>query len=210
MFVVYSPEGQSFIGAAHHLPVLRVDPSTRVQQTPKSGLDDMSREPDHSNPRFQAGQALKHYQQTQKGETTRHVVVKVAEIMSSPVHTVLPDTLLDAVWESLQIHRIHYLPVVAEGQLLGICSKSDVLKHILVKPNAEAQVAENLRVAEIMQSQVVTATLDTEIRQIAMALSEYQIGALPIMDLQGQLVGIVTLADLVRRLSQEPPIELYV
>jgi acetoin utilization protein AcuB len=210
MFVVYSPEGQSFIGAAHNLPVLKVDPATRVPETSKAGLEDMNMEPDHSNPRFQADQALKHYRQTQQGQQERHVAVKVAEIMSSPVHTVEPDALLDGAWAMLQRHEIYYLPVVTEGRLLGICSKSDVLKKIIVAPGGEAEIAQNLRVAEIMQPEVVTATLETEIRQIAMALTQYHIGALPIMDQQGQLVGIVTLADLVRRLSQEPPIELYV
>ncbi|MDG6777784.1 CBS domain-containing protein [Thiomicrorhabdus sp. zzn3] len=210
MFVVYSPEGQSFIGAAHNLPALKVDPARRVTESPKTELADMNMEPDHSNPYFQRQLALKQYQRAQKPAGDRHVVVKVAEIMIQPVTTVTPEATITEAWNIMQQQDINHLPVVGEAGLVGICAQGDLLKKAILNDAGELEDIRVSRIAEVMQNQVVTARPETEIRQVAMALTQYHIGALPIVSEKGEVVGIVTLSDLVRRLSQEPPVEIYV
>ncbi|MDG6773201.1 CBS domain-containing protein [Thiomicrorhabdus sp. ZW0627] len=210
MFVVYSPEGQSFIGAAHNLPVLKVDPSMRVTQAKKAGLDDMSLEPDHSNPYFQKNEALKKYQNVQKSGGDRRRSVKVSELMSSPVVTIDSEALIEDAWNLMVEREIHHLPVIFNEQLAGICSKSDVLQRIILDENGNIEEARGDVVGRIMNPQVITTRPETEIREIALALTQYRIGALPVMDQQEHLIGIVTLTDLVKHLSQRPPVGLYV
>lgn len=53
-----------------------------------------------------------------------------SEVMSSPVHTVDEFDLSDEVMELFRKHRIHHLPVVREGKLLGIITPSDVIRYL--------------------------------------------------------------------------------
>ncbi|WP_373018843.1 HPP family protein [Thiomicrorhabdus sp.] len=210
MFVVYSPEGQSFIGAAQNLPALKVDPAKRVTQPKKAGLEDMSLEPDHSNPYFQKEEALRKYQNIQSSGGDRRRSVKVSELMSSPVVTIRSDVLIEDAWNLIVARKIHHLPVVSDGKLVGICSKSDVLQRIILDEAGNVEEARVDVVERIMNPQVITTRPGTEIQEIAMALTRYHIGALPVMDQQENLVGIVTLTDLAKHLSQRSPVGLYV
>ncbi|KFA94265.1 hypothetical protein Q664_04220 [Archangium violaceum Cb vi76] len=54
----------------------------------------------------------------------------VEEVMTSPVHTVNEFDLTDKVMELFRQHRIHHLPVVREGKLLGMITPSDVIRYL--------------------------------------------------------------------------------
>ena len=53
------------------------------------------------------------------------------------------------------------------------------------------------QIGEIMDSNPVTVTPDTSVEDVVAALREHQLPGLPVVDADGQLVGIVTEADLV-------------
>ncbi|MFE8597422.1 CBS domain-containing protein [Archangium gephyra] len=54
----------------------------------------------------------------------------VEEVMTSPVHTVNEFDLTDKVMELFRQHRIHHLPVVREGKLLGMITPADVIRYL--------------------------------------------------------------------------------
>ncbi|MGN6848203.1 MAG: CBS domain-containing protein [Sphingomicrobium sp.] len=63
----------------------------------------------------------------------------VGQVMSSPAITVAPDT---GVLEALALitqRRIRHLPVVEEGQIRGIVSIGDLVKHRMERIEAEAE-----------------------------------------------------------------------
>ena len=209
MFVVFSPEGQNLVGAVQNLPVLKVDPATRVNQANQVGLDTMNLEPDHSDAHFQQDKALKQYQEV-KHANERKLIVKAFEVMTSPVITSTPETSLYDAWDLMQQHNIHHIPVLNAGLLVGIFSKSDLLNRVILNDERQIVEAHSQHVADIMRDEVVATEPDTDIREVAVALTKYAIGALPIVTSNQALLGIVTLSDLVKRLSQTPPIELYI
>ena len=53
------------------------------------------------------------------------------------------------------------------------------------------------RISEIMDLDPVTVAPDTSVEDVVAALSEHEVPGLPVVDADGQLVGIVTEADLV-------------
>lgn len=59
---------------------------------------------------------------------------RVADLMSPPTFVVEEDTPIAAVAEMLVQHRIHRVPVVAEGRLVGILSTLDLVA-LLAKPS---------------------------------------------------------------------------
>jgi len=65
---------------------------------------------------------------TVKGRTARDTPVK--EVMTGKVIYVTPDTELNEVMTIMTAERIRHVPVLREGELLGIVSIGDVVKQI--------------------------------------------------------------------------------
>jgi CBS domain-containing protein len=61
----------------------------------------------------------------------------VGAIMTSPVHTALPDATLDELMVLMTEQRIRHVPVVVEGRLTGIVSIGDVVKHRIEELQSE-------------------------------------------------------------------------
>ena len=62
----------------------------------------------------------------------------VARVMSSPAITADPDTDVMAALALMTKRRIRHLPVVESGELLGIVSIGDLVKHRMERIEAEA------------------------------------------------------------------------
>ena len=197
MFMVYSPEGQSFIGAAQNLPVLRVDPAKRINKVEDTSLDEVKVDVKDSSAHAQKKEALNAYKQNQQSKK-RRVIVKVAEIMSSPVISVQSNASLENAWYLMEVDN-----------LVGICSQTDLLARMVIGREGQIEGVKRETVLQVMHPQVVTTSADTEIRHVAQALTEYEIDSLVIMNEYQKVIGIVTEKDLISRLAQEPPIEIY-
>ncbi|MDR5867491.1 CBS domain-containing protein [Halomonas koreensis] len=60
-----------------------------------------------------------------------------------------------------------------------------------------------MRAADVMTPHVITVSPDSEVRQIASLLLEHGISAVPVVDDDQRLLGIVSEGDLIRRLENE-------
>lgn len=211
MFVVYSPEGRNYISAGQPLPDLKVDRSQKVLAEGDSEMDQFTlpaksregRDPKSHN-------AIEQYQQVQS-PTERQVVVKVAEIMSQPVMTIEQEATITQAWERMQQSNVHHLPVVNEtGRLIGLLTHIEILQRVITNPKGMIEEAMPETVADVMIREVITTKVETDIRKVAFVMSEYAVGCLPIMSEQEDVIGVVTLSDIVRRLAELPPLEIYV
>ncbi len=158
--------------------------------------------------------ALQAYAETARPRE-RQPALHAHQIMSSPVTTLMPETTIVEAWGVFREHRFRHIPVVdGEGRLVGIVADRDLLRYAAlngrIPPYGPDSPEARTPIARLMKQQVLTATPDTEIRQIAQVLIEQHIGAMPIMDYRGALVGIVTRSDILRALVTHAPLELWV
>lgn len=56
-----------------------------------------------------------------------------------------------------------------------------------------------LTARDVMTKDVVTVTLETSIRELAGLITAHRIGSIPVLDSEGNLVGIVTESDLIEQ-----------
>lgn len=63
---------------------------------------------------------------------------KVADAMSAPAVTVEPDTEVLSALALITRRRIRHLPVIEHGQLVGIVSIGDLVKHRIDRMEAES------------------------------------------------------------------------
>ncbi|MGB8632707.1 MAG: CBS domain-containing protein [Xanthobacteraceae bacterium] len=147
--------------------------------------------------------------------------MKARDVMVSPVITVKPDSTVKEVAKTLVDRHISAVPVVDDaGKLVGIISEGDLMHRAeigterryrwwprLVRGDASVPLgyikAHASRVADIMTRNVFTATPETPLDEIAVLLERNSIKRVPIV-LDGQLVGIVSRANLVQALATMP------
>jgi CBS domain-containing protein len=145
------------------------------------------------------------------GSTEERRPMRVAELMTTDVLTVGPETSLKDVAELLAARGISGAPVVdASGRLLGVVSEADILAKER-RPPRQSRLAQVLgysraldpKAAARTAGQAMTApalTIGAERRADAAAalMLDRGVNRLPVVDRDGVLVGIVTRADLVR------------
>ena len=112
----------------------------------------------------------------------------VASWMSSPVHTVAPETLAADAVTLLRRHAIRHLPVLEGTQVVGVVTDRDL-----------RGTAGNTPIRSIMSQPVTVVTPRTGIDRAARLLFDQRIGCLPVVE-DGRLVGILTQTDAVAAL----------
>jgi CBS domain-containing protein len=116
--------------------------------------------------------------------------ITVCDLMRERVaYVTVPGTRED-VLEVFQQKHVSGVPVVKEGKVIGVVTRQDLLRN----PNEE-------QLALLMTRNPVTIAPDTTLKDAAKLLRDYGIRRLPVVE-DGQLVGIVTVADFIREIAK--------
>jgi CBS-domain-containing membrane protein len=85
----------------------------------------------------------------------------------------------------------HHLPVVdAGGQLVGIVAQRDMMVAATRHHNAPVEIA------EVMHRPVVSTQPDVQVVEVARLMMSQNIGCLPVVDANMNLLGVITERDL--------------
>lgn len=101
-------------------------------------------------------------------------------------------TVFEAISE-MAAKGVGALLVMSDGQLLGIISERDYTRKVILTGHS----SKDMRVFEIMTSDVTTATAEETVEGAMRLMTERRIRHLPIVD-GGQVVGVVSIGDLVK------------
>lgn len=143
---------------------------------------------------YQPGKPFAGAERRKHGLTARQLLV-------SPVYiTTLQSTLRSAA-SQMREHGIHHLVVTdADRRPLGLLSTPDLIPY----------GDESLQpVADACQRQIVVAALETELSLLAHTFVTYPVRAIPVVDPDGQLAGIITRTDLLRLLINNARVESW-
>lgn len=130
---------------------------------------------------------------------------KLSKIMSSPVITASTKDSMSVIKELFATHNIHHIPIIgSQKQLVGIISKSDYHKILhsltLFKSNKSEQynnaVLQSLLVEDVMTQQLATLKMDDTVATAVAYFRENLFHAIPILDHENKLAGIVSTFDL--------------
>jgi CBS domain-containing protein len=69
---------------------------------------------------------------------------EVHEIMTPDVTTCMPADRIDDVMKLMTAHRVRHLPVMEDGELIGLVSIGDLVKHRLDEKEQEAAVLRDI------------------------------------------------------------------
>jgi CBS domain-containing protein len=118
------------------------------------------------------------------------ITLTAQDVMTRTVITVSPETRVEDAAGLMAKHRITGLPVLDEtGAVVGMISDFDVI-------GKRGRV-----VGDIMTTQLVSVSPDTDLDEIGHILSSRHIRRLPVVQ-AARLVGIITRGDLIKRIAQ--------
>lgn len=136
---------------------------------------------------------------------------EVRELMRMSVITAAPVAPIGDIVDVFRRRRIRHLPIVSDGQLLGIVSDRDVRRALGwasvhdMQSEARGRVEEAgpaRTAADIMHRNVVTVAPATPLGDAVARMLERRIHSLPVVTDEG-VVGIVTQTDFVKAIARE-------
>lgn len=111
-------------------------------------------------------------------------------------------SVLDAI--KLMAERAVGSLVVMEGdELKGIVTERDYARKVIIKGRA----SETTRVAEIMTSEVRTATIDQAVNDCMQLMTNMKIRHLPVVD-DERIIGMISIGDLVQAIIESQQEEI--
>lgn len=124
----------------------------------------------------------------------------ISSIMSTRLVTVHPLTTLSEVQELFDRHQIHHLPVVRYREIIGMISHTDLQRF----PLKQQQSGQDRKAEDIMTVGLAKVNSTDTLRTAIEVFKLNRFHALPVVDDDAELVGIVTTHDLIKALSEEP------
>tara|TARA_R110002167_G_scaffold82282_3_gene224540 strand:+ start:1214 stop:1879 length:666 start_codon:yes stop_codon:yes gene_type:complete len=129
--------------------------------------------------------------------------VLISQIMTSPVFTLPVGASVEEAFEQFHSHHVRHLAVIDRNDRChGVVSEYNLLRRGS-QFNQEGPTRASLTIEGAYPTQLIAATPDTSIHQVAITFLKRHLSNMPVIDESGQLVGIVTHTDLVHMVANE-------
>jgi CBS domain-containing protein len=217
MFHIYSVAGREFAGSLEQLrqstavsavaALRRASAVARGEDAPASALGEAPAGTPRGAAALAAYGAIAHHPE-------RQPLTRVADVMRRPAHTLPARLSVRDAWRRLQQLRISQAPVVDEaGALVGLAGRAELLPPGIVDGMATDPTRWlgllDQPVAQVMWSPIVSAAPDTDLRRLAALLLDTGLPGLPVTDEPGQVIGFVSRSDLLRAMTNDPPLDVW-
>jgi acetoin utilization protein AcuB len=132
----------------------------------------------------------------------------VSKIMTKDLLCVQEDDTLSVVKTIFQKHRIHHIPVLKDGTLVGMLSKSDfsLFKNGFNETYVDKMIEEvrlnNYTARDIMTTKLARLNQDDRINVALEIFRENLFHAIPVVD-GDMIVGMLTTYDIIKALADD-------
>lgn len=133
--------------------------------------------------------------------------MKIASFMVQKVITGSPNEGLRQAFFKMRAHRVRHLPVVDHHMnLLGIVSDRDLRRPNWVDEAPDVahyyNLDDDLELKDVMNSNVVTVYAYEPLQRAVHLLREHRVGALPVLNRDDKVAGIISANDLLGVLEE--------
>lgn len=132
----------------------------------------------------------------------RSEIVHTYQLMTHPVITIYSSETIGHTYQEMLKHRVNQFPVISpQLEIVGLINRLEVIDANYQKPQNA--------ITDIMQTEVITIDPVSDVRRAAQAMYDYKLSALPVVNEQDHLVGIITKTDILKALIKDPPLSLW-
>jgi len=129
----------------------------------------------------------------------------IDQSMIRKVITIDPEAGIPEAKEKMRQYRIHSLPVIdTERNLVGIVTDRDVRSawpsdlFSVEETLRQKERSAELKIKDIMTADPVTVSPANTLQDALLLMQKIHVGALPVVDRDGKIAGIISLRDLLR------------
>lgn len=122
------------------------------------------------------------------------------QVMASPLVTIAPDRPMVDASHLMETHHVRHLAVSEGKEIIGLISVRDLVKYFVEADTGAARALDNVYrpLSVLMQTSIETIGSEETMVAAATRMAEKRIGSLFVRE-AGEMVGIVTESDLVRK-----------
>jgi len=209
MFAMYDDDGLNFRSSIDHLyNVHEIAPSQKLKNKVKDEDHKQSFQESLDEGKI-TKEATDAYKQMNNLDT-RVDIYHVEQIMSRQVITVTDDKSIKECYELMKEHTIQQLPIITENQLhlKGIITRHDILKYLLEDLElSEERIEEPIET--IASKKIITTDPISDIRRVSQVMLDFNLNAIPVVNANDILVGIVSRNDIVKAVASLPHFQLW-
>lgn len=208
MFAIYKNGSIGFRSTADNLYNLKnIDELSEARLKPDEGfiqlLNDENKEENKNK-----NVAINKYKKMANIDTSE-LVYHIKDIMTKDcIYIDIQSTVNDA-YDSLNKLDIDQMPVVSFGKkIIGMISKKMIL-DLLMDDIENSKYILNKKIDDIKLLEIITADPISDIRRVAKVMVDFKLDAIPIVEENDVLVGIVSKTDIIKAISHLPSLQLW-
>ncbi|MEJ6577552.1 MAG: CBS domain-containing protein [Actinomycetota bacterium] len=120
------------------------------------------------------------------------------------VQTIDPDATIEVLSQALSVLKIGALVVSNNGKkIMGIVSERDIVQALAI----HIHDIDKIYVRDIMTVNVMTCTKDSTIAELMALMTDKRIRHVPVVDVEGELLSIISIGDVVKSYVSEIDLE---
>ncbi len=125
--------------------------------------------------------------------------IMTTEYISFPENMVVEDAIRRLRELATEAETVYYVYVVdEENKLIGVLSLRELIAS-----------ADGTRLSEFMRKSVIQVPVDMDQEEVARVVSKYDLLAVPVVDNQNRLLGIITVDDIIDVIEEEATEDIY-
>jgi CBS domain-containing protein len=133
--------------------------------------------------------------------------MRIQEVLSNKnsgvIHISPDDSVFDAI-KKMAEHNIGALLVLDNGKLCGIISERDYRNKVILM----GRTSKDTLVKEIMTNKVIFVSPDFSVDNCLSIMTNHKIRHLPVLENESDVVGVISIGDLVKAVIEEKTHEI--
>lgn len=203
MFTIYNNGSVGFRSTADNLYNLKnIDESSESRFKPDEGfINDFSQKKKDDD-------ALNAYKKMANLDISEPVY-HVKDIMSKEVITIDVNARLEEAYALLKEEGIGQIPITSYGKkIVGLLSQKFIL-NLLMEDLENYENILNKKIEDLFLPDMITTDPISDIRRVAKVMVDFKLEAIPVVDEEDILLGIISKTDLIKAISQLPKLQLW-
>ena len=136
-------------------------------------------------------------------------VYKIMDIMTKDVIYARTDSTIEDIYYLIKDKKVSQIPITAFGKkIIGIVNKKIILT-LLMNHLDDTQSILKRKIDDVYLPEVLTADPDSDVRDVVKVMLELKLDAIPIVDDNDTLMGIVSKTDILKAVANLPKLQLW-
>lgn len=209
MFAVYNNGSVSMRSTADNLYDLKqIDAPSNIQLKPDDDTLFQDYMDSKKNNNSSDQNALDIYKKMANIDT-KELVYHVRDIMTRDCTTINSKQTIKEAYDILKELNISQIPVVVFGKKIqGLIDNKTILNLLLEDIDNNEEIL-NRKIEDIFLPELITADPISDIRRVSKVMIDFKLHAIPIVDEEDIVIGIVSKTDIIKAVSNIPHLQLW-